>query len=349
MSVRKTKIFTCIKKTIKRVKKSTTTSSINISENDIRKNIIKLFDCYNQGYEPPEWTKKPNLTHMKQCRVFYQNKDSLINLKRLVKEREPVNIEMNRYYKKDKMNTNFGFKEGYYGTCPNANNDIIPPNFIVYTPTEVSTIVDNKSNPFYQKIHILNAIGLAFDINKQRDYKAVIGLEAGILGSKKTHKDYCKNFYRVLFTLIFDSVIKLKKKIIVMSLVGANNFATQWEGGFAKFQKDIWFPTFYNFVNETEKKYKSITIMFMGHDNPNLQKKYKKLGLFPQLLAHNDLKGKLQDTVLINAWDCWSVPGNGNKNDNSLDGYIGRHTQVGVNGTSLTNPYLELDKSYIAI
>ena len=51
-------------------------------------------------------------------------------------------------------------------------------------------------------------------------------------------------------------------------------------------------------------------------------------------------KIEIDNTILINAWDCWSVPGNGNSNDNSLDGYMGRFSEIGYLGTSLTNPYL---------
>ena len=35
--------------------------------------------------------------------------------------------------------------------------------------------------------------------------------------------------------------------------------------------------------------------------------------------------------------------------DNSLDGYFGRNTQIGILGTSLTNPYLKEDENYISL
>ena len=41
-----------------------------------------------------------------------------------------------------------------------------------------------------------------------------------------------------------------------------------------------------------------------------------------------------------------SVPGNGNFSDNSLDGYIGRFTSVGVLGTGLTNPRIQKKGQY---
>ena len=37
---------------------------------------------------------------------------------------------------------------------------------------------------------------------------------------------------------------------------------------------------------------------------------------------------QLSDALFVNAWDPHSVVGNGNSNDNSLDGFIGRYTDM---------------------
>ena len=36
------------------------------------------------------------------------------------------------------------------------------------------------------------------------------------------------------------------------------------------------------------------------------------------------------ETLIVNAWDPHSLVGNGNAADNSLDGFVGRHTAVAV-------------------
>jgi hypothetical protein len=65
---------------------------------------------------------------------------------------------------------------------------------------------------------------------------------------------------------------------------------------------------------------------------------YQTIGFFPQLFGpHPNL---VDDGLFVNAWDCWSVPGNGNKLDPTLDGHIGRVTGVGYLGCGLTNPNL---------
>ena len=292
--------------------------------------IRNLFDCYNLGYEPP---KILDTSLMQLCKVFYHKGDNLDNIVKLVKEREPVNIRMERLYSEYKLNKYFNYRIGYYSRCPISNNDITPPNFIVYTPT----LVKNFNKP----IHILNTIGLAFDSERQRDYKLYMNLSRVQLGKDEKHIIYARNFYKRLFRLIFEASKYLNKTNIIMSFVGANNFAYIWSGGPIKFQTQIWIPTF----NEVIKDYKDLNIMFMGAELLG----YQNLGLFPQLLNNPIISDNINDTIFINAWDCWSVPGNGNSKDNSLDGYIGRNTQIGILGTSLTNPHLKNKINYIKI
>lgn len=293
--------------------------------------IQKLLDCYYSGFEPPPIY---DTTLMKLCKVFYHKQDVLKDVKRLVREREPVNIAMNRYYNENKLHERFQFRKGYYRTCPISKENVTPPNFIVYTPSLVLN--------FDKIIHILHTVGLAFDSEKQRDYKLYQKLAKKPLGTDPLHVRYAKKFYKRLFCLIFDTALHLEKKTIVMSLVGANNFASLWEGSPSEFEEKIWLPTFYKVV----QKYKNsnLRIMFMGADVPG----YENVGYFPQLLLHPKIHC-MHQTLFINAWDCWSVPGNGNNMDNSLDGYIGRNTQVGILGTSLTNPYLQQNTSYIPL
>ena len=296
--------------------------------------IRKLLDCYYQGFEFP---KMYDTTLMNSCKVFYHKMDNVDDVKRLVREREPTNIAMNRIYDEDKLYKHFHFRKGYYRTCPISKNNVTPPNFIVYTPSIVLH--------FDKIVHILNAIGLAFDSKKQRDFKLYSQLSKKPLGFDPIHILNAKKFYRRLFSLIFETALYLEKKTIVMSLVGANNFATLWKEDAEDvdvFTNEIWLPTFH----KTVKKYKDskLNIMFMGADIPG----YTNLGYFPKLLLHPKLTC-INKTLFINAWDPWSVPGNGNKGDNSLDGYFGRNTQIGILGNSLTNHYLKEDENYISI
>ena len=57
-------------------------------------------------------------------------------------------------------------------------------------------------------------------------------------------------------------------------------------------------------------------------------------GFIPDTL---DTDVDMEKTLYVNAWDPWSMIGNGNDHDNSLDGYWGRCSNMSVLGLSLTN------------
>jgi len=315
-----------------------------ISSNEIQTNINRLFECYNLRHDkrngqPPEWSKDAKIVMElgNRCNVYYNILDNIDDIKKLVREREPVNIAMGQHYNKDLLKTYFNYKEGYYKKIP-VSNSCPPwkPNILVYTPTYLDINQDN--NPNYNKIyHILNVIGLAFDNVEQIDYE--------ILMSHNQDKriEICQKFYSVLFQNIYNVAIKLGMKNIVMCYVGCGAFSAIYPGP-GNILEEIWLPAFIEIF--IQNKSKNLKIYTMGGDsmgNPltNLAN-IQDIGKFPQCV--NKI-GNNEKTLYINAWDCWSVPGNGNAGDDSLDGFIGRVTNIGVLGTSLTNPFLK----YIAL
>jgi hypothetical protein len=50
---------------------------------------------------------------------------------------------------------------------------------------------------------------------------------------------------------------------------------------------------------------------------------------------------RLENILWTNAWDPWSIIGNGNSKDNSLDGWWGRSTAIAVLGWPVSNPFIE--------
>jgi len=49
----------------------------------------------------------------------------------------------------------------------------------------------------------------------------------------------------------------------------------------------------------------------------------------------------MEKTLYVNAWDPWSMIGNGNDRDGSLDGHWGRRSNMAVLGWSPTNPSIK--------
>ena len=53
--------------------------------------------------------------------------------------------------------------------------------------------------------------------------------------------------------------------------------------------------------------------------------------------------------MFINAWDCHSMPGNGNEMDSSLDGHVGRSSAVHYFGWGTANRHLVSDAGLVVV
>jgi hypothetical protein len=53
----------------------------------------------------------------------------------------------------------------------------------------------------------------------------------------------------------------------------------------------------------------------------------------------------LDKILFVNAWDPYSLVGNGNNMDDSLDGYFGRISAMSILCWSITNPYIKYIES----
>lgn len=321
----------------------------------IKERMITLREIYSPAYRFPEWSIDAALQNkevlMKSVKVYYHASDNVNHVKRLVREREPVNIEAKRYYNMRQLGKVFGWKTGFYNRLYKETGEVAP-NIAVYTPTYV-----NLGKTFYgymgqrYVVHILNAVGYAYDNQDQVDYKVLMTIRGeSSKDTKAQHIAFARNNYKRLFTLIFLAARRLGMQTIVMSLVGAGNFASKWPyGGKWGFQSQVWMPVWHKAYQRLKDEF---NIKFMGvkkeqrHWRARATKPFIKtfiniedLGRFPDFLLQGIDR---RTTLLINAWDPLSLPGNGNAMDDSLDGYIGRLTNIAVTGSLITNPYIKL-------
>ena len=296
----------------------------------------------------PEWAIQKVIDNwdklMKHTLVFYSTNDENKNLvTEVVEHREPVNIGMDTYFNKKKIGDHFGPTQSFYTTHYDLWNTLAP-NIAVYTPTYVD--YKGNTNTF---IHVLNSVGYAFDDPRQPDYKYFIG-------KKDIYKDITEHLverYEAVFRLMVACAKYKGLSKIVVSLVGADSFAKFYQSKEKRtgerpadlFQRTVWAPAFIQVHKETLESNPEIKWMFMGAAGSTalrIVQEYKpigNLGWFPDLFEHPWVD--LRITLFINAWDPHSVQGNGNEADESLDGKMGRITNIAVNGTARTNKYLE--------
>lgn len=307
-----------------------------------RKNMELLFDIYEKNCVFPKWSINKFLNEYdklgKMVKVYYNESDDINVVKKLVTEREPVNIGMVRYYDQNNMQKHFNYSVGSYGKFT-ENYTIFPPNISIYNYTYVKDISEE-----FKRIHVIHSIGYAFDDVEQPDYKILMNIKHDIRDRVMIDK------YKLIFLKIFQCAVDNNLTTIVMSLVGASNFCilyTEDDNRIKYFRDNIWKSAWEESMEDYETLLKNIdNIKFMGTQkwsDSNLDR--EDIGYFPDNIKKIDP----DKTLFVNAWDPWSLPGNGNCSDNSLDGYVGRCTMSAVLSWPHTNTYLNCDEAYIMV
>ena len=301
-------------------------TNIQVKPNQIW-TIDNFFDFYDPEYRPPEWTKqifrKYNYLAAR-AKIIVTKGSNLDIVRLLITEREPTNIDGQKFYDKIKLESSFGYRYSYYQHYWKEYLELAP-NFGVYTET-IARIKD-----IYYGVHIYNAIGYAFDSQSQPDYLFLV--------ENNFREEDILNRYKQLIANIYYFAITHKFERIIMSLVGCVSFAKLYPGGKRAFQA-LWLRAFFDVYKNFNEK---IITQFMGARSQKKtwdilqENNFEDIGLYPDCIQQ---VSDLRSTLFVNAWDPHSVPGNGNKGDNSLDGYIGRCTAIQLFGWGESNPSL---------
>lgn len=314
----------------------------------IKQKAINLRNDYSPAYAFPQNTIDLLKNNFKQYEeyakhsvVYYDKGDEFIDVYKLSYFREAVNMTMSfRNYI-----TFLGSKKGYYGTYYEKHNKLAP-NIAIFCRTRVFPY-DNEI--FVQKdINVINSIGYGFDTPLQPDYNFFSKNNWAIVKDEKLYLTYQKK----IIHKIFCCAIQNKLTNIIIGSVGAGYFGAMIEGGPAKATYFL-FKAIRDYISEnlqkimatikeisfmTGKNYESIeeTMTFIK----NVQLKTEKEQRIPDVIT-NKTQEELNKTLFVNAWDPWSIVGNGNAVDESLDGRFGRRTDMSILSWPVTNPWIK--------
>jgi hypothetical protein len=297
--------------------------------------IAKIEPIYGKNWEdipcvPPEWIGKNYIEefdrYAHEAKLFVDAGADLELAKLVASQREPVNMGYEQCYNKKEMQSNFGYSESLYGRHYEAEKKLAP-NIGVLTICPVN--VDGKKQ---EEAMIYHAIGAALDSARQADYKEFMPKgEANVTGLIK--------FYVSVFEKIFVAAKQCNAEGVVMSLVGGDAFAKLYPGGAKQMHQKVWNPAFENVWGRHKGKMK---LALMGGNKATSTDAgiyltglgAEDAGMYPSLVP------KYEKWLLVNAWDCHTIPGNGNEGDNTLDGYIGRTSAIQYFGWGIANPLL---------
>lgn len=292
-------------------------------------NIIqKLFECYFENFKPPAWileySFKKELLDLVIC---YHDKHSDMDvIKTLLTNREPTNIEMNRLYFSDKLEKYFGY--------PHSGYTIGSPNIAVYckTPFVFWDGANHQERQIRIKskfVHVINVIGVALDDEQQPDYLEMMHL--------KSPQD-CRNLYTTKVRSVFKKIIKCFKDHSNLKIIVVHGFGM---GVFSKFatrfgipHEEIFIRLLQEFIYEVIaiRDDAKIIINYLPYSKilPRIQNKLYFIRTPIDLLIDSYEQKDLDHILFVNAWDPFSIVGNGNAGDNSLDGFFGRITAMSV-------------------
>jgi hypothetical protein len=328
-------------------------------ESEIIQNVKKIREIYNEGYEFAFWVLNYVKTETYKRDIakttiyydrynYYKNitnpsENDLNKIKLLATQREPVNMFMGRRYNQNKLKE-FGYEVGYYS--------LFQANIAIYCHTPMHFNTKYQQNPDEwidipkNYIHLINVYAPALDVDTQPDVNLFTVLDDTPKFNLIPGK-YQQIVYDV-FHKIFKCAQDKKLNNVVLcgfgltafsELVGKQNTTASYFKALKQFMQDKskliegkniyygWYVT----EGEPTDKIKGITYI-----SQNIPESLEKDGL------------NKNETLYVNAWDPWSLPGNGNFYDKSIDGAFGRSSAIAVLCWPYTNPYLT-DKKYIQI
>ena len=285
-------------------------------------NYRKLYNIYCKRYRPPAWVEKGCekilREHGDEAYLLYFESDDLDDVQKLAKEREPVNIAMSRYYDEDELFKTFRYKRGAYGEL-SKNGTKLPPQIAIACKTPIRNVTTGEE----KILSVVSIIGFAFDNPEQPDYKYFKTNNGGVLDVDSLKKSMVKSYL-----LAFQAAKTMGKTTLAASPIGDGAFRPQ-EYTQEEFREEVVFPA----MEEASIKFPGITLekpIYKPGDRNHFD-------ILKSFFNGSKWSEDLENTLFVNAWDCWSMLGNGNFADNSADGFWGRTTAISLLGWPLSN------------
>ncbi|CAJ1409293.1 unnamed protein product [Effrenium voratum] len=270
----------------------------------------RLRDVYQTRFAFPEWSVEllergelEQLSH--KVTVYFPRGAHRGDVERLTKEREPVNIAMQRYYDKEKLQQFFGFTEGFYAK---SSAEKLLPNIAIYCQTPMRSAGEQAD------VHVINVIGYAFDVPEQPDFQYFLSGRGK--GTEEELVAKMRQMWRYIFICARDKGLKR----VFLANVGGGAFSAELQ-------------RYHDYNRLKEASLEPVLKEFQGIE-------VRELPRIPHWVFGPEGKAVVAESLLVNAWDPWSMVGNGNAADNSLDGFFGRSTAMALLCWPITNPNL---------
>jgi hypothetical protein len=269
-----------------------------------------LREIYYSRFAFPEWVVAEALWDRFAWRetLVLCHAGSLDEVKALASAREPCNIGLRRYYYELALLERFGYARGLYREGS--------PNFAVLCTATV------RLTRGFSNVKVVNLIGCAHDHPDQPDVKH--------------YNDLAKvcEFYSGMWRLALEAALRSGCRKFRVYKVGGGAFAG------ARFVRDFEAQVFRRTFVPLMPAFEARGIQVLGY---SLDAGFSEARI-PDVLE--DPAEDVANTLYANAWDPWSMVGNGNAGDRSLDGAWGACSNMSVLCWPVTNPHVRFKEVY---
>eukprot|EP00931_Biecheleriopsis_adriatica_P056423 TRINITY_DN33429_c0_g1_i1.p1 TRINITY_DN33429_c0_g1~~TRINITY_DN33429_c0_g1_i1.p1 ORF type:complete len:1539 (+),score=244.46 TRINITY_DN33429_c0_g1_i1:31-4647(+) len=293
---------------------STTSAPVPLGRNyaDNHRDAERLRECYSSDATRafPQWSldelKNGYLDRLLGWVVVYFNvHDSEEAVKTLATQREPCRIGLSRHFDEHKLLRYFGYHQGAYNQSTRTK---LMPNIAIYCKTPVRRGPDSK------EIHVINVTGYALDGPGQPDYEHFCPLDA----SKWAELVNCMKF---IWLYVFECAKSKNMRRVYYGSLNPNQ------------TKQLREP-----YSEERLHLESFEVVRKMYPNIYICKMEQPVADF--IFDHRRDLLDINSSLFVNWWNPWSIVGNGNESDDSLDGHFGRCTAMALLCWPRTNPHI---------
>lgn len=280
--------------------------------------------------------------HARTAKIYYNKETLSINdALRIVFQREPTNIAMgDNQYKRGALQKLFGYTHGAYNEphLAKENGELfrnLPNTAAVYSETFLWNVPGNDGK---QEIACLSIPAPALDSPRQPNYNYYV--VNGSLDSTKYRKEI-HFLFQIIEKAVRDhsgSAFQGKGlKRVILSKLGQGAFLGALSLEDRQAANTI-------FVDELKAFLKTMGDLKIPIGICHAEE-WEDFLVFPPDILHIAQEGDL----IVNAWDPHSAPGNGNDNDPSFDGALGKGSGILPTQTSWLNHTLRSRESVVAM